>query len=214
MKRNDEWHSKNSLPQNSSIDQRVQWHMDHARNCSCPSFDEDILEEIKKRYLNTHQEFWIYFNVNDHKNLALWAADCAEHVLPYFEEKYPEDSRPREAIRTLHEWVNTGKFSMTIIRGASLAAHAAAREVNKVDDAALYAARAAGQAVATAHVPTHALGAALYVIKAVAAANRTEVKVAIDSEREWQFNHLPENLHEWVAAGLKKNERLLPKNLR
>jgi hypothetical protein len=83
-----------------------------------------------------------------------------------------------------------------------------------VDDAALYAARAAGQAVATAHVPTHALGAALYVIKAVAAANRTEVKVAIDSEREWQFNHLPENLHEWVAAGLKKNERLLPKNLR
>lgn len=23
----------------------------------------------------------------DHKSLVLWAADCAEHVLPYFEEE-------------------------------------------------------------------------------------------------------------------------------
>ena len=27
----------------------------------------------------------------DHRALALWAADCAEHVLAYFEEKYPKD---------------------------------------------------------------------------------------------------------------------------
>ena len=32
------------------------------------------------------------------KSLALWAADCAEHVLQYFEEKYPKDDRPRKAI--------------------------------------------------------------------------------------------------------------------
>ena len=30
----------------------------------------------------------------DHRSLALWATDCAEHVLPYFEEKYPKDDRP------------------------------------------------------------------------------------------------------------------------
>jgi hypothetical protein len=176
--------------------------------------DADILEEIKKRYLNTHQEFWIYFNLNDHKNLAVWAADCAEHVLPFFEEKYAEDPRPREAIRTLREWVNTGKFSMPVIRGASLAAHTAARGVNKADDAARFAARAAGQAVATAHVPTHALGAALYAIKAVAGANPTSVKNAVVLERDWQLSRLPENQREWVVAGLKKNERLLPTELR
>ena len=34
----------------------------------------------------------------DHKTLAVWAIDCAEHVLPYFEGKYPEDHRPRNAI--------------------------------------------------------------------------------------------------------------------
>ena len=214
MKRNDDWHSKNSLPPNSTIKQRVQWHIEHARNCPCPSMDADILEEIKKRYLNTHQEFWIYFNIYDHKNLAHWAADCAEHVLPFFEEKYPEESRPRDAIRTLREWVNTGKFSMPVIRGVSLAAHAAAREVNKADDAARFAARAAGQAVATAHVPTHAFGATLYAIKSVAAANPTNVKNAVVLERDWQLSQLPENLREWVVAGLKMNDRLLPKNLR
>ena len=34
----------------------------------------------------------------DHRALALWAADCAERVLPYFEELYPGDDRPRKAI--------------------------------------------------------------------------------------------------------------------
>ena len=27
----------------------------------------------------------------DHRTLGIWAADCAERVLPYFEEKYPGD---------------------------------------------------------------------------------------------------------------------------
>jgi len=29
----------------------------------------------------------------DHKTLAVWAVDCVERVMPYFEEKYPEDHR-------------------------------------------------------------------------------------------------------------------------
>jgi hypothetical protein len=164
--------------------------------------------------MNTHQEFWIYFNLNDQKNLAVWAADCAERVLPYFEEKYPDDKRPSVAIWTLREWVNTGKFSMAVIRGASLASHGAARGVRKEDHAARFAARAAGQAVATAHVPTHALGAALYAIKAVAVANPSNARAAIENERGWQFMNIPDNLREWVASGLKLYEQLLPSNLR
>jgi len=35
----------------------------------------------------------------DHGLLALWAADCAECVLPCFEEKYPQDDRPRRLSR-------------------------------------------------------------------------------------------------------------------
>ncbi len=212
---NAEWHLKNRMPKNPTLDQRVKWHIKHARNCSCSSLDEDILKELKKRYINTHQEFWIFFNRNDHKALALWAADCAEHLLPFFEEDYPEDTRPREAIRTLRAWVITGKFSMPVIRGASLAAHAAAREVREGDNAARFAARAAGQAVATAHVPTHALGAALYAIKVVAATNPKDIIAAIDEERDWQLRRLPANLREWVESEIKqKQQAFLPKNLR
>jgi hypothetical protein len=230
MEINAEWHSKNRMPKYPTVDQRVKWHMEHSRYCSCRPLSGKILEEIKKRYTNTHQEFWIFFNRNDHQALALWAADCVEQVLPYFEEKYPEDTRPREAIRTLREWVKTGKFSLPVIRGASLAAHAAARralpksptkkgEAKEENAAACFAARAAGQAVATAHVPSHAFGSALYAIKAVAAANPTDVKDAIAKERDWlrqlAKQRLPEKLREWVDSGLKqKQQRLLPPGLR
>ena len=30
----------------------------------------------------------------DHGSMVIWAADCAEHVLAYFEEKHPENDRP------------------------------------------------------------------------------------------------------------------------
>jgi hypothetical protein len=125
---------------------------------------------------------------SDHKTLGIWAADCAERVLPYFEEKYPGDTRPRKAIEALRTWVRTGVFKMADIRRDSLAAHAAAREVKEKDDTARSAARAAGQAVATPHVPTHAIGAATYAATAVRDA--TGSIDDITKEREWQYQHL------------------------
>lgn len=102
-----------------------------------------------------------------HKTLGIWAADCAERVLPYFEENYPKDTRPRKAIEALRTWVQTGVFKMADIRRASLAAHAAARAAKENDAAARSAARSAGQAVATVHVPAHSIGAAVYAATAV-----------------------------------------------
>jgi len=128
----------------------------------------------------------------DHKTLAVWAIDCAERVLPYFEEKYPEDHRPRNAIETLRTWKNTGVFKMAVIRKASLASHAAARDVGE-DNAARSAARAAGQAVATAHVPTHSIGSAIYALQAIyRATGSSDTDTAIAGEREWQYQHLLE----------------------
>jgi hypothetical protein len=126
----------------------------------------------------------------DQRALALWAADCAEHVLPYFEERFPEDDRPREAIAACREWVRTGIFRMADVRRDSLAAHAAAREAEP-GSAARFAARAAGQAVATAHVPSHAIGAAWYGAKAADAAG-------ISGEREWQYERLPPHLRLYI----------------
>jgi hypothetical protein len=125
----------------------------------------------------------------EQKILALWAADCAEHVLPFFEEKYPEDERPRKAIIACREWVKTSIFRMADVRKAALDAHTAARVTQEEDKDAIAAARSAGHAIATAHVPTHAFGAAAYAIKA-AALHSKNAKVAITRERDWQLERL------------------------
>ena len=123
----------------------------------------------------------------DQKTLALWAIDCAERVMPYFEETYPQDHRPRHAIETLKTWIATGVFTMAGIRKASLDSHAAARDVGE-DSPARSAARAAGQAVATAHVPRHAYGSAIYAQQAIYRA--TNSMDAVERERNWQYQHL------------------------
>jgi hypothetical protein len=133
--------------------------------------------------LSSHQAF-----KSDQKKLALWAADCAEHVLPFFEENFSDDDRPRKAIEACRSWVATGVFKMAVIRKASLDSHAAAREAQK-ESAACYAARAAGQAVASAHVPTHCIGAAVYAIKA-AAAHSGNPDDGLVNERDWQLQRL------------------------
>ena len=55
------------------------------------------------------------------------------------------------------------------------------------------AARAAGQAVATAHVPTHSIGAAIYALQAVhRVTSAAEVDTAVTQKRDWQYQHLLE----------------------
>ena len=133
------------------------------------------------------------FNRRDQKSLATWAADCAERVLPFFEKACPDDDRPRMALEACRAWVRTGVFKMADIRRASLDAHAAARDA-KENDAACFAARAAGQAVATAHVPRHAFGAAYYALKVAAAAKPGNAEAAVAKELKWQTRHLPKKL--------------------
>jgi hypothetical protein len=135
------------------------------------------------------------YSVDDQRVMASWAADCAERVLPLFERAHPTDRRPRDAIDACRRWVETGVFSMADIRGASLAAHAAARSAAG-DDPACFAARAAGQAVATAHVPQHAFGGSYYALKALAAASPQDAEAAVRDEHERQMNRLPEALGE------------------
>ena len=81
---------------------------------------------------------------------------------------------------------------MAVIRKASLDSHAAAREVGE-DNAARSAARAAGEAVATAHVPIHSIGAAIYGLQAIhRATDASEADAAVAKERAWQYQHLLE----------------------
>jgi Imm-5 like putative immunity protein len=131
----------------------------------------------------------------NHRLLAVWAADCAQHALHFFEQAKPDDDRPRRAVELARAWAR-GEITMTQARTAAFAANAAAREVS---GAAREAAHAAGQAVAVAHVAAHELGAAAYAIRAArAAAPEDEREVAGRLECEWQRAQLPSEIRELV----------------
>lgn len=130
-----------------------------------------------------------------HRLLALWAADCAEHVLHFFEEAVPGDNRPRNAIEMARGWVR-GEVTMMQARAAGGHAMGAARERS---GAAREAAYAAGQAAAVAHVAAHELGAAAYAIRAArAAAPKGARDEAGCLECLWQRAQLPEEIRELV----------------
>ena len=132
---------------------------------------------------------------SDHHLLALWAAACAQHVLPLFESAKPADSRPRHAIEQARAWVR-GEIRMTQARAAGGHAMAAARDLS---GAARHAAYAAGQAAAVAHVAAHELGAAAYAIKAArAAASEGQGERAGRLECRWQRDQLPDAIRDLV----------------
>lgn len=131
----------------------------------------------------------------DHHLLALWAAICAEHVLPLFETPHSGDPRPRQAIEHIRAWVR-GEVKMMESRAAGGHAMGAARDKT---GAARFAAYAAGQAACVAHVAAHDLGAAAYAIKAVrAAAPRSDAEAAGRRECHWQRDRLPERVRALV----------------
>ena len=138
----------------------------------------------------------------NHRRLAAWAADCAEHVLPLF-EKSSSDRRPRRAIELATAWAR-GEISVGDARKAAVAAHASARSAT--NKAAAAAARAAGHAVATAHMADHCLGPAIYGCKAVATADGSA-----DAERAWQLKRLPRDLRKLVESALARRLTKTPR---
>lgn len=124
----------------------------------------------------------------DHRLLAIWAADCAQHVLHHFEQAQPGDDRPSRAIELGRAWAR-GEVTWSEARTAAGHANGAARDLR---GAARYAAYAAGQAAAVGHVAAHELGAAAYAVRAArAAAPEGDGSAAGRLECRWQRAQLP-----------------------
>ena len=128
----------------------------------------------------------------DHRSLALWAADCAWRVLQHFEGEHPGDDRPRRAIEAGRVWAR-GETRVGEARAAAITAHASAHEAGGC--VARAAARAAGYAAATAHMAAHARHAAGYAARAATcAADPDAPDDALAGERDLQYRRLPEHL--------------------
>lgn len=138
-----------------------------------------------------------------HRLLAAWALDCAEHVLPLFENRQPGDDRPRHAIEVGRAWIR-GEVPMREAHQEAFIVNAAARGM---PDPVKFAALAAGQAVAVAHVAAHDLGAAAYAIRA-AGAGAVDAAAARAAEREWQRTLLPAAVRELVLEDQQRRSAM------
>lgn len=113
----------------------------------------------------------VELSTQDLREVARYAAECAEEVLPLFEADHPGDARPRLAVEAAWSFAD-GARRTKLQRTSALAAHKAAREATT--EAAREAARAAGHAAAAAYLhplakPTqvaHILGAAACAARA------------------------------------------------
>lgn len=117
------------------------------------------------------------------RQVADWAAACAERVLQLFEAECPNDDRPRAALARTRAFSRGELDTVSQIRrrfGGGSAASAAR------SPAAAAAARAAGQASAVCHMGAHALGAAAYAVKATSLATPNRPDAAEDEIR-WQL---------------------------
>jgi hypothetical protein len=48
MSINKAWHENNKMPKNPSDEQRISWHIAHAKNCACRQPSAKLLVEMKK----------------------------------------------------------------------------------------------------------------------------------------------------------------------
>jgi hypothetical protein len=135
--------------------------------------------------------------------LALWAADCAEHVLHLFEAEQPDDVRPRDAIEAARAWAH-GDATMMWARTRGGHAMGAARPLQ---GAARFAAYSAGQAACVGHVAEHDLGAAAYAIRAVQAASSGNLQLT-GRERDWQRNQLPQPVKSLVLEDQARRDNI------
>ena len=122
-------------------------------------------------------------DLNQRRLLALWAADCAQHVSVFIENEDGAHDRARAAIALARSFASgelpAGEAIRRRFGGGS------SRPL--LGSAATAALRAAGQASAVCHMGAHALGAAAFAALASASAEGAEAEAGT-SELRWQLD--------------------------
>lgn len=147
-----------------------------------------------KRFIAEHRGGSL--SVENHRQLAWWASECAWHVIPLLHEK--PDPRIEQVLMTAKAWCD-GSATVGDARQASLKAISLANESTNPVLVAL--ARCAGHAAATAHMADHALEAAMYALKTVKLAGKP-----MEEEREWQNSQLTEEIRDLILSARQEKE--------
>jgi len=145
--------------------------------------------EVSVRYildlLGIDDAIWVLRAVDGHdREIRLFACDCAESVLHLYEDKYPDDNRPRNAIEVARRLAN-GEATTIELEEARVDAWDAASEAASAASRAVWAAWAAAGTAAW-DAAWAAAGTASAAARTVWAAR----DAARDSEREKQKQFL------------------------
>ena len=122
---------------------------------------------------------WLIVRLMDHANVVRYVIFAAEQVIEIYENKYPDDNRPRKAIEAARAYLaNPSDENKKATHAAAAAAHAAYAAAAAAD--AAYAADAAAAAAYAAADAAHAAADAAHAADAAAAdAARKEIKIRI-----------------------------------
>lgn len=147
----------------------------------------DWLEEVKEKQKRRNQVLFgkdseylldlrMLFETQSHTVMTLWALDFAEETVELLKERYPEETRPEEALNAARDWA-AGKVKMRFAQRKILDCHAVAKELSSKEDIALC--HAVGQACAVVHTAGHAMGYPIYDLTALVC------RYGLEECREW-----------------------------
>jgi hypothetical protein len=169
----------------------------------CGEYDTEgkIISRTGEQWPKTHEEIaaldipaedriWVLLKVCTCTQRVQLGCDFAERVLHLFETKYPNDSRPSNAIQAAKRgYSNTTAYAAYAADAAAYAADAAAYAAAFAAGAAAYVAYAAYAAADTAAYAAGAAYAAAFAddVTYTAAAYAAD---AANAEREWQLQRI------------------------
>lgn len=177
---------------------------------------DEVRERIKRKnqvLFSKNSEFLqdliLLIEEQKHQPMVLWAFEFADETVDKLCERYPTETRPREAVVLSKEWA-AGKVKMPVVKHAILQVHTFAKEIDSLEDIALC--HAIGQACGVVHANGHALGFPVYDLTAIVrhygvdnCKDAVEKRISQYIERilYWQDNY-KNYPHEW-ADFMKKN---------
>ena len=103
-------------------------------------FDGSLEDFVMLENITYSDKVWVFIRLATKMQNVKWSLLCASKVLHIFEEKYPDNKKPRLALEAAENWINNPNDD------TANAAYAAASAAN----AAAYAANAAAYAAASA----------------------------------------------------------------
>jgi hypothetical protein len=134
--------------------------------------------------------------IEHQKQLMKWAIDCVNHLLPLLNNNINE--KIINAINIGNNWIiGKAKTGDAINCSREIIKYVKTLE-NKLEIAVT---RAAGQAVATAHMADHSMGPVYYGIKAIKINGGKK-----ETEINWQIEHIPKDIKDLVVLGLKNKK--------